>query len=309
MKKYTKKSLLGRLLIFAATIVWGSSFIILKNTLKDLGNGHFTFFILSCRFIIASVCFALLSCYKFKKINIETVRSGVGLGIILYMAYALQTIGLKYTTASKNGFLTAIYVIIVPFMTWLIAKRHPRLRNYVAAVIGLIGIAFVGLSGKQGKGSNEVLGDILSLLCGIFYALQIFFNPKAVKDKDAILVLLFECITCAALFALTSGVAEFPFHYEEFAISTEVVLKLLYLGVMCTCFAQFAQLVGQKYVSPATTSLILSFEAVFGMIFELIFGQANITVYIIIGFACIFVAILINELGLPSFGRKSEKNK
>ncbi len=305
LKKYTKKSLFGRLLIFLATIVWGSSFVVLKDTLDNIGNGHFTFFILACRFLLASVCFLLIALGRLKNFNKDIVVKGIILGVILSCAYGLQTVGLKYTTESKNAFLTAIYCVLVPFLVWIIQKRRPKVKNYVAGVLCVVGIAFVGIIGNSERGSAEALGNFLSVICGIFYALQIMYNTQFLKGNDPILLLIVECFTCAVIFSLISGCFEFPMHHSEFSLSGEAIWKILYLGIFATCFAQFAQLYGQKFVSPTTTSIILSFEAVFGTLFEIIFRDVNMTVYMIIGFVLIFTALIINEVGLPSFKRKT----
>ena len=125
---------------------------------------------------------------------------------------------------------------------------------------------------------------------------------KYVKENDPFLLLIIECFTCSVLFAVISGSFEFSRYHSEFSLNGEAVWKILYLGIFATCFAQFAQLFGQKFVSPTTTSIILSFEAVFGTVFELIFREEmNLTVFMIIGFLLIFLALIINEVGLPDF--------
>ena len=303
-----QKGLIGKLLLFSATVIWGSSFIILKDTLSAFSGGHFTFFILAVRFLLASACFLLVSVKKIKIIDKAFVKDGVILGAFLFFAYAFQTVGLKYTTASKNAFLTAAYCIMVPFMVWIFTKKHPSVKNYIAAVVCLLGVALVGLFGNKDKGSNELLGDALSLLCGIFYALQIFFNPRLLKGRDPFVMLLIECATTGVLFALTSAFYEFPAHYGEFAISGEATWKIAYLAFFATCYAQFAQLVGQKYVSSTTASLILSCESVFGMIFDIIFGNAQLTFIMVLGFICIFSAIIMNEVEFSSLRLLNKKN-
>ena len=290
---------MGKFLILLITVIWGSSFIILKNTLAEFSGGYFTFFILAARFLTAALCFALISVKKLKTLNKEVLLNGFILGIFLFLAYGFQTVGLKYTSASKNAFLTASYCIIVPFLVWLFSKKRPSLKNYIAAVVCLLGVAFIGLFGNAEKGENELLGDALSLFCGLFYALQIYFNPKLLKENDPILILAVECLTAGALFMLLSGAYEFPLHAASFSFSGEALWKFAYLSLFATCFCQFGQLYGQKFVSPMATTLILSFESVFGMLFEMIFGDAHITTFIILGFICIFSAVILNEVEFP----------
>ena len=94
-KRERKHDLIGKLLIFSATLVWGSSFVILKDTLSELGNGHFTFFVLSLRFIIASAIFAAFCAKRFSKFNKQILFDGMALGGILFLAYAFQTVALS----------------------------------------------------------------------------------------------------------------------------------------------------------------------------------------------------------------------
>ena len=137
---------------------------------------------------------------------------------------------------------------------------------------------------------------------------------KYMQTEDSMQILFIELLTVAILcFGLTTLV-EFPRHYSEFSLSGEAVWKILYLAVFATCFAQFGQMVGQKYTSPTSTSLILSLETVFGVIFDLLLGNAKLTPFIAVGFVIIFVAELVNELSFVSIKnkiteRKNSKNK
>ena len=127
MEKSEKKNgFIGKLLILSATIVWGSSFVVLKDTLSAFGDGHFTFFILACRFLIASVIFLAFSVKRFKEFNKKILVHGIILGVILFFAYAVQTVALNYTTPSKNAFLTETYCVFVPFiMCFFFKKKVP----------------------------------------------------------------------------------------------------------------------------------------------------------------------------------------
>lgn len=293
-----KKATFGRVLLLIVTIVWGSSFIVLKDTLSTLGNGHFTFFILALRFLISGIILALI-CYK-KLISIKksTFLKGLILGFILFGAYSVQTVGLKYTTASKNAFLTAVYVVLVPFLAWLFLSKKPLLRNYIGAGICLVGIAFVAIVGKNEHVSNELIGDSLSVLSGVFYALQIIFISKHTENEDAIQLLIVEIFTVAVLCAIVTSTLEFPFYGSQFTIPHGFVGKILYLALACTLFAQFGQMIAQKYTPPMSVALIFSLESVFGVLFEILLGEARITGYMIVGFVLIFIAEIVSEIGI-----------
>lgn len=303
-----KYGVIGKALLFAATIVWGSSFVILKDTLTMLGNGNFTFFVLACRFLIAGVIFSAVSLGKFRKLDRKLALHGVLLGVMLFSAYSVQTIALNFTTPSKNAFLTDVYCVLVPFLSWFILKKKPSPKNFVAAGICLTGVLIIAFFGRAETGENEVLGDGLTVLCGLFYALQMVYIAKY-REDDSMLLLTVEILTVAVLCSLTSAIFEFPRHYSELKLTFEAGWKILYLGIMATCFAQFAQLFGQKWTSATTASIIMCFEGVFGVVFELIFGYNNLNAYIITGFSLIFLTLIVNETDWGGIKRKIEERK
>lgn len=313
IKTNKKKALIGRLLLFITTIIWGSSFIVLKDTLDALGGGHFTFFILACRFVGATAVLCLFGIKHIRYIDKNVFIKGFVLGLTLFGAYTAQTFGLKYSTASKNAFLTAAYCVMVPFMSWFMLKKRPEIKNYVAAILCFAGIAFVAFIGREDSFGGEFVGDMLTLTGAVFYALQIIFNARFVGQEDPISLLIVELSTVSVFFAALSGAIEFPAHHADFSIDAEAVAKIAYLAVFATCFAQFAQIVGQKYVPETTAALILTFESVFGVLFEILLGEAHITPFIAIGFAMIFLSETVSEVGLtpwrklrPSGGGEKE---
>ncbi len=309
MQILKNKATMGKLLLVLVTIVWGSSFVVLKDTLSTLGNGHFTFFILATRFLISGVVLAVICWKKLISIKKSTFIKGLILGVILFCAYSVQTLGLKYTTASKNAFLTAIYVVLVPFLSWIFLSKKPTLRNYVAALMCLVGIALVAVVGKNEHGSKELLGDALSFGSGAFYAFQIIYISKHAEKEDTIQLLIIELLTVALICVGVTLIAEFPSHYQEFSLPDGAIWKILYLALACTLFAQFGQIVAQKYTPPMSVALIFSLEAVFGVMFELLSGTANLTPYIVIGFIIIFFAEIISEVGVDRLAIIVKKRK
>lgn len=294
-----RREIIAKLLLLITTIIWGSSFFILKNTLDSLP----TFFVLAMRFSLGAVIIGLVFVKKLIKLNKKALLHGIILGAVLAAAYALQTMGLKYTTPGKNAFLTTTYVIIVPFMGWAFFKSRPKINNLIAAILCLVGIGLVSLSG----GFHVEPGDILTLCCGIFYALQIIFIKKFASDDDAGQLLFIELLTTAIVFWIISLASE----KASFRFSGEQWLPILYLGLVATGATQLMQMVGQKYSSPSGASLILSLEAVFGVAFSMIFYKERLTLQLGMGFAVIFIAVLISELNWAEIWStiKRKKNK
>lgn len=287
----TKRELFAKLLLLITTIIWGSSFFILKNTIDALPM----FFTLAVRFSFGALIIGVAFVKRLIKTDIKTVLHGVALGLGLAAAYALQTLGLKETTPGKNAFLTTVYVILVPFAGWLVFKERPHLNNLVAAVLCVLGIGLVSLNG----GFHVERGDILTLFSGVFFTVQIILIKKF-RGDDAGAILFFELLTTAVAFRIVSIIAE----GTDIKLGKEQWLPILYLGVMATGAAQLMQLVGQRNTTPSSASLILSLEAVFGVIFSIIFYRERVTPRLWAGFAVIFAAILISELNIKEIWSK-----
>lgn len=295
MEKSTKLNLLGQLLLLLATIAWGTSFFVLKETIEEVPQNY----VLAIRFLLASGILAIIFNKNLKTINKKTVKRGIVLGIILVCAYVVQTWGLRFTTPSRNAFLTAIYCVISPFLVWLMLKVKPKAYNLVSAFLCIAGVGFVSFAGGDQGGSNTLLGDGLTLIGAVFYSLQIIFIDKyQTEGHNPSNLLIVELLTVGIICTILSLTTELPFAEGGFAIyklNLEQFLKILYLTLACTAFAQFAQMFGQKYASPNQASLILSLEAVFGTLFSVIFGIEKLTTGLIIGFVVIFVAIMVTE--------------
>ena len=160
-----KQNLMGQLLLLSATIVWGSSFFVLKETIEKVP----AFFVIGIRFLIASILLAIIFLKKVKNINKTTFVRGFILGVILSGAYVFQTLGLKWTTPSRNAFLTSMYTIICPFLVWIFYKKKPKIYNVVSATLCVVGIALISFAGGVGGSKFAMLGDALTLISSLFY--------------------------------------------------------------------------------------------------------------------------------------------
>lgn len=287
-----KMNLIGQLLLVFATLSWGTSFFILKETISTVNE----LFVLAVRFLLSGILLFLLFLPKITKCNKKNVFHGMLLGVILVFAYVIQTRGLYYTTPSRNAFLTSAYCVMVPFIAWLMTKKAPKIYNVISAFMLIVGIGFVALSGKTETGSNVLLGDALTLIASVFYGLQIIFISKFQESgEDSGVMLTFEVLTVGVVCSVLSLLFELPFNPQGYALNIEQALKIGYLAIVCTLFAQLAQIFGQKYTTTNQASLILSLEAVFGTLFSVILGDEKMTVGLVIGFVIIFIAMMITE--------------
>ncbi len=302
MNKERRLNIIGKIILLFITIAWGTSFIILKQTINDLP----IFYVLALRFLPASIILFLILFSKIKnKINKKSIVHGVIIGLVLFSAYAVQTIGVKYTTASRNAFLTASYCVLTPFLAYLINKTKIKSYNVISAILCLVGIGFVVFSsGIEENSSSLLFGDVLTLGCAVFYALQIITINKYqnINGDDGAVLLVFELLTAGVCCALTSLIFELPTQgVKAYALNGEQILKIGYLMLICTLVAQLGQMLGQKYTKENEASLILSLEAFFGALFAVIIGDEKFSILLIVGFVIIFIAEFINELKIDVF--------
>lgn len=308
MKKTTALNLIGMALLLAATIVWGTSFFILKETISSAP----TFFVIAARFLIASVCIALIFVKKVVAIKKDALIRGLILGLLLTAAYMTQTIGLENTTPGRNAFLTSSYCVMCPFIIWVLFKKRPKLYNVISAVLCIVGIGMVALSGAEVSEGNVFLGDGLTLCSAVFFGLQIIFIDKFQKEGyDSVQLLIFELLTVGVIFIVCSAVFELPkIGVSGYALNSDQILNVAYLTFACTFFAQFAQIIGQKFTTANQSAIILSLESVFGVLFSVLFGVEKLSTLIVVGFVVIFIAMMVSELHLDPiklFSKKSAK--
>lgn len=295
MLKLKNNGLLPKILILCSTIIWGSSLIFMKSATEDLPP----YFILFVRFLIGCLVLSLVFLKKFKKIDKKYILYGCVAGLCLFIAYTLQTFGIKHSTPGKSAFLTAIYCVIVPFLHWLTDKQKPDIYNISAALLCIIGIGFISL----GNGFSIQIGDSLAMLSGLFFAIHIVVVNKICKNRDPILLTIIQFAFCAIL----ALVATLIFEPKVTYISPLHIKELAFLSVFCTAIALMFQNVGQKYTPPSSAALILSLESVFGAIFSIALGKEVVTIRLIVGFVTMFVAIVVSETKL-SFLTKRPTN-
>ena len=284
-----------RLLIIAATIIWGSSFVIVK----DVTNSMPPAWILVVRFTAAAIIMAV-AFLKYRELYFERSHVGFGLlfGLAMFLAYYTQTIGITDTTPGKNAFLTGTYCVIVPFLAWLLLRRRPNRYNIVAAVLCIVGIGFISLDGSL----TMRFGDAMTLVCAVFYALHIILVSQFAQGRNIYVLTMWQFAGVAICSLIVGGLFE-PMP-DWAAVPMDCWISLAYLAVACTTVALLFQNIGQAHLPPASAALLLSLEAVFGVAFSVALGAETLTLRIVFGFALVFVAIIVSEV-LPERANKS----
>lgn len=294
MEKSKKLNLIGQLLLLLATIVWGTSFVILKDTISEVP----AMYVIAIRFLFAGIVMLLIFIKKVRAMSKFSLLSGVIVGLFVALAYITQTTGLIHTTPGRNAFLTSSYCVMCPFLMWMCFKKKPKLKNVISAILCVVGIGFISLSSESSFGVDLLLGDGLTLIAAVFFGFQIIFIDRFQKrGADTVVVLVFEFLTAGVIFSIISLIFELPTRgIVGYVLNTEQIIKIAYLAIMCTLFAQSSQMIGQKFTTANQSSIILSLEAVFGMLFSVLLGVEKISLWLGVGFAVVFVAILISEM-------------
>ena len=197
-----KNCILGRAALVAMTVIWGTSFVVLKNTLDVIPP----LYILAVRFSGAAVLMLLIAVKSLKKLDRGYLIGGGLMGLALFAAYTVQTYGLSMTTPGKNAFLTATYCVLVPFLYWIIDKKKPDGYNLIAAVLCLVGVGFVSLENDFSMNS----GDALTLGCGLFFGIHIILTSRYVEGRNIALLSMVQFATAGILswiFALRNCLA------------------------------------------------------------------------------------------------------
>ncbi len=295
---------IGSAALFLAAFIWGTSFVMMKDVSEKLPPS----FLLAIRFTFAAIILSIIFAKRFRKLNKTYIFPGILIGFFLFTAYLVQTYGLIGTTPGKNAFLTASYCVITPFLFWGISRKRPDRFHVISACICLAGIFLISVDLGGESLFTIATGDILTLICGFFYAAHIVAISMTAEKKDPILISILQFAVAAILAWITYGI-QAPLGIAEITAVSEdfwgIFVQISYLSVMCTAAALGLQNFGLKYAHPTSGSVILTFEAVFGAVFSLILGaEQGFTVWRGFGFALMFAAVVISETKLSFFKRE-----
>ena len=276
---------LAKPMIVCATMIWGSTFFILKDALDNVD----LMFLMAFRFSLAAVVLGLIFWNRWKGIDRSYWWRGGLLGAFMFVAYAVQNYGLMDTTPGKNAFFTAVYCVIVPFLYWAVDRKRPTRWNVLAALLSVTGI---GLVSWDGGGLTIAAGDVLTLCAGFLLACHIVAVAKFAGGRD---IFLLTTLQFAAIALMCWVGTAFSRGVPAGGLSAPTWWVMLYLAVGSTAVALLFQNVGQKYADPASAALLLSLEAPFGVLFSVAFGAEEPTPLMYLGFGVIFLAMVCSE--------------
>jgi drug/metabolite transporter (DMT)-like permease len=276
-------------------LVWGSTFVIVKQAITQISALYF----LSLRFSLASLCLLLLFLPAFRRMSNQQMsrglRGGFIAGLFLWSGYVLQTFGLHYTSAANSGFLTGLYIVLVPIIGAVFYRQKPALREIAGLALATLGMGIMTLP-NSGQRFAMNSGDLLTIACTVAFALHLLALSHFSKRERVEPVALGQ-IACAALLSTASLELEKPVAIW----STGVVSAIVLTAVFATALSFAVQTWGQKHTTPTRTALIFALEPVFALATALAFGEP-LRWLAILGGALILTGILAVEL----HGRNSD---
>jgi drug/metabolite transporter (DMT)-like permease len=288
MTKKPHSTLVYKLLILVATLIWGASFVFMKDAVESVEPS----WLVGIRFLLAALVLGALFFKRFiNNVDKKTIGAGAAIGTATFAAYWFQTVGLVYTTPGKNAFLTAIYCVLVPFVAWAVTRKRPGLHNVIAGLVCIIGVGFVSLTDE---GFSIGLGDALTIVCGFFFAVQIVVISIVGKEADVMAMTVWMFIFTGGWGILVGAFTETP-PVVASLMNVDFLLPLAYLVVLGSCVSMLIQNVACANVPASQAAILLATEAVFGVIFSVILYDEALNAQLIIGFVLIFASIVISE--------------
>ncbi len=288
-----------KLMLVAAALLWGGSFVVIKDTLNDISPA----WLLGIRFVLSGLIMTLLFFPRLRQsLNKSSLCAAVALGVTGGLGYLIQNLGLVDTTPGHNAFLTATYCVMVPFLHWVVARVRPTLANVVAAVVAVAGIGALSLGAEDPFSLRW--GDWMTLGGAFWFAVQIEVMVRAARGRDIVALTTIEFYVMGLLCLGYGLFFEAPPDLQVFA-SGGFWLSMGYLVLLSSCLCTVFQNVGQAHVPPAQASLLLSLESVFGVLFSVVLYGEPLTLQLGVGFSLVFGAVLLSELA-PALGPRRE---
>ena len=278
--------MLADLGLLYCAVFWGFTF----PTMKILVGIYPACWLLFLRFSVGA---ALIYLFFHRRINEsfkKVIKPGAVIGILLFIAIGVQTIGLKYIGGGRSAFISATYVLIVPFMLWGLKRVFPGWLTIGAAVLCVLGMYF--LSGDEAAGPDGYIGDILTVICALTFAVQVIAISRYTQDCDPVALSFAEFVVFAVVSFVTSLLFETPAEY----FSLNGIAELVFTTVFATFGCYMVQIIAQKYAEPSHATIIMSLESVFGLVSSVIFLHESVTLRMLTGCTLIFIAVIVSEL-------------
>ncbi len=275
----------AELALLLLAFFWGVTFPLVKIALDFCSP----FLFLAIRFALGTIIIWVIYSKKISVIDKATLEAGIILGILLFLGYAFQTVGLKYTAASKSAFITGLFVIMVPPLSVLMVKEKPKISSLIGVVLAISGLWLM----TRPKGAEFNFGDLLTLFCALAFSFHVIYVQIYTRRFDFEKLVFVQLLTTAAL----SLPSMFLFETTKFVYNHNLLSAILVTAVFATALGITIQNRMQKDTTATKASLIYTMEPVFAGVFSyLILGEILGPVGIV-GAGLILSGMLCSELG------------
>ena len=296
-----KKALRGSLLLALGAIIWGCAFVAQNVGMDYVGpftfNGARSFIgtltLLPIVLVRRSNRRKTMSAAEWTINCREQLKAGLLAGLAIFVPTSLQQIGLQYTSAGKSGFITAMYIVVVPIMAIFLGKRA-RLNVWISVAVAVVGMYLLCVTETLSI-SN---GDIVTLISVVFWGVQILVIDRFAPKVDCIEMVCCQFLVCGLLSLAPMLILERP----SLPALGQCIIPLLYTGVMSSGIAYSLQSLGQRDTHPTVAALIMSLESVFAALAGFVILGDSFSQRELIGCGLMFAAVLIAQL--PPAGRK-----
>jgi drug/metabolite transporter (DMT)-like permease len=277
--------LLAEFALLGAALIWGFNFILVKMAIGQMPPVYYV----GLRFLAGALFLLPFSWQQMKQLDRQGWFIGVWVGVLLFGGFVLQTLGLVSTSPGVSGFLTSLYVIMVPIFIGLWTGRWPSPMVGLGVVVVVAGFAVLSLYGHLSLG----WGEIFTLLATLFWALHILGVAYGSTRLGALAFVQVQLTICALLSLVGSFIFEHPDPFPGWSATGAI----LWTGVMGSLVAYVLMVVGQRHTPPTLAGLIMSLEAVFALIFSIIVGYDDLTARTLLGFALVFAGTTVARMG------------
>ncbi len=282
--------LVPELLLLLTALIWGGGFIFTNLAIL---SGLPLSLILTLRFAIPTLIMTVLFRQEIAVAARQDFLCGAGAGVVLFLAFLLQTYGIKYTTPANSAFLTSTNVIMVPFISWLLFRQKPARSSFALAFACFIGAAI--LSWSPGIGVYFNVGDILTLLCAFLFACHIAFLGAVSGITSSAAVLSVMQLGVSGLLSFLTFCVVDGAHCSMQSLR-DGMLPMLYLAFLSTGLCYFLQNWAQRRVAPAKTAILLSCEGLFGSLLSVLCGFDIATPTFVAGGSIILLSVVLAQI-------------
>lgn len=289
-KRVASLELISTLLLLFVGLIWGATFPVIKIAIQSTGALWFNAY----RFLLAGILALIVLFFKKKNSqNKAKQNSGLGsysflLGSLLAFGYTMQTVGLAYTESGKAGFITGLFIVLVPVFAAIFFKKRISVAVYFSVFLGLIGLGLLSL------GKNFVIqyGDFLVFLCAVAYAIHIVVVDRITSHYDTVYLSMSQIVVAGVLMFFLALILE-----PKLPVPSAYAIFALFLtSIFATILAFFIQIFAQRYLGPTKTALILLSEPVFAALFGYLLLNETFTMRKAIGSMFLLSAMVISEL-------------